>query len=50
LSKDGNGRITAVKSSVIAGFVRGGRFYTREEAAQEVASQTTQPQHHFALG
>ena len=27
------GRVIAVKDSVIAGFVRQGRFYTREEAA-----------------
>src|SRR5919106_722854 len=28
-----SGRVMAVKSSVISGFVRGGRFYTREQAA-----------------
>lgn len=27
------GRVKAVKKSVISGFVRAGRFYTREEAA-----------------
>jgi hypothetical protein len=31
------GRITAVKSTVMAGFIRGERFYTREEAAQALA-------------
>lgn len=31
-----SGRVMAVKSSVISGFVRGGRFYTREQAAHEV--------------
>ena len=29
-----SGRVTAVKASVQAGFVRAGRFYTREEAAK----------------
>jgi hypothetical protein len=50
VAKDGKGRITAIKPSVIAGFVRGGRFYTREEAAQAVASQSSTPRHQFALG
>lgn len=31
--RDTRGRVTAVKGSVVAGFVRGGRFYSREEAA-----------------
>lgn len=31
--RDADGTITALKPSVIAGFVRDGRFYTREEAA-----------------
>ena len=31
-----SGRVMAVKSSVVSGFVRGGRFYTREQAAREV--------------
>jgi hypothetical protein len=30
------GRITAVKASVISGFVRASRFYTREQAARAV--------------
>jgi hypothetical protein len=34
------GRVAAVKSSVISGFVRGGCFYTREQAAQEVTKIT----------
>lgn len=29
-----DGRIVGVRPSVVAGFVRGGRFYTREEAAR----------------
>ncbi len=41
VERDGIGRITAVKSSVVAGFVREGRFYTREEAAQAVADQSS---------
>ncbi len=32
--RDSAGRIRAVKDSVIAGFVRDGYFYTREQAAQ----------------
>ena len=31
--RDAEGQVVAVKDSVIAGFVRNGRFYTREEAA-----------------
>ncbi len=31
--RDSEGRIQALKDSVIAGFVRNGAFYTREEAA-----------------
>lgn len=33
-ARDAAGRITAVKDSVIAGFLRQGTFYTREQAAQ----------------
>jgi hypothetical protein len=32
--RDQSGRVTAIKSSVIAGFVREGRFYTREEVVR----------------
>lgn len=31
------GKVTAVRNSVVAGFVRAGRFYTRAQAAQAVA-------------
>jgi hypothetical protein len=31
--RDGRGRVTAVKGSVVAGFLRRSRFYTREQAA-----------------
>lgn len=31
--RDASGRICAIKESVIAGFVRDGAFYTREQAA-----------------
>ena len=34
---DAGGRITSVKRTVIAGFLRADRFYTREEAAQALA-------------
>lgn len=33
-----SGRVAAVKGSVVAGFLQGGRFYTREQAALAVAS------------
>ena len=36
LARDDSGRVTAVKDSVIAGFFRQGKFYTREQAAQAV--------------
>ncbi|MCB1686592.1 MAG: hypothetical protein R3E82_08035 [Pseudomonadales bacterium] len=32
-ARDADGRVTALLASVVAGFVREGRFYTREEAA-----------------
>ena len=34
VERDAAGRIRAIKDSVIAGFVRDGFFYTREQAAQ----------------
>ena len=34
VKRDQFGRITAIKSSIIAGFVREGRFYTREEVVR----------------
>ena len=34
--RDAAGRIKAVKSTVVAGFIRGSYFYTREQAAQAV--------------
>lgn len=34
------GKVTAVKGSVLAGFLRDGRFYTREEAARCLADET----------
>ncbi len=38
VARSDNGRIAAVKSSVIAGFVRAARFYSREEAARCMAA------------
>lgn len=38
LERDRNGRIVAAKPYVISGFVRDGRFYTRDEAAACVSS------------
>jgi hypothetical protein len=37
LARDGRGRPTAVKASLVAGFFRQGRFYTRAEAARVLA-------------
>jgi hypothetical protein len=34
--RDSSGRITALKASVVAGFIRQDRFYTREQAAKAV--------------
>ncbi len=36
-----DGRVTAVKPSVISGFLRGNRFYTREQAAAAVGDTLT---------
>ena len=36
-----NGMVTAVRSCIVAGFVRNGHFYTREQAAEEVSQRTT---------
>lgn len=36
VARDGAGHVTAVKHTVIAGFVRAGRFYTRAQAAAAV--------------
>jgi hypothetical protein len=38
LARSPSGRVEAVKPSVISGFVRDDRFYTREEAAETVAT------------
>jgi hypothetical protein len=37
LARHPTGRVAAVKQSVTSGFVRAGRFYTREQAAQHIA-------------
>ena len=37
LERNAAGRVEAVKPAVVSGFVRAGRFYSREEAAQAVA-------------
>jgi hypothetical protein len=37
IARSACGKVEAVKSTVMSGFVRSGRFYTREEAAQIVA-------------
>ena len=40
LARDGQGRVTSVRDSVVPGFVRAGRFYTRDEAASIVQRET----------
>lgn len=35
-ARDATGRVIALKSTVLAGFVRAERFYTREQAAAHV--------------
>ena len=37
VSRAESGRVTAVKGSLVSGFVRFGRFYTRDEAAAAVS-------------
>ena len=37
ISRDARGGILAVKATVVAGFLRDGRFYSREEAARACA-------------
>lgn len=37
-ARDHGGRVTAVRPGVIAGFVRDGDFYTREQAARALAA------------
>jgi hypothetical protein len=37
-SRDVNGRVVAVKASIVAGFVLDGYFYSREEAARAMSS------------
>jgi hypothetical protein len=39
LSRDAAGRVLVVKPDVVAGFLRGGRFYTRAEAAEYSQSE-----------
>jgi hypothetical protein len=39
LTRSAARRVTAVLPTVIAGFIRAGRFYTREEACRAVAEQ-----------
>jgi hypothetical protein len=38
VGRNASGRVFAVKPSVISGFVRGGLFYTRDEAAAAVGA------------
>lgn len=38
VQREPGGRVRRVKESIVSGFVLDGRFYTREEAAREVAA------------
>ncbi|MBD5802230.1 hypothetical protein AZOA_16560 [Azoarcus sp. Aa7] len=38
VQREPGGRVGRVKESIVSGFVLDGRFYTREEAAREVAA------------
>lgn len=40
LARDDYGRVRGVKPSVVSGFLRGGRFYTRDEAAAWMCAST----------
>jgi hypothetical protein len=42
VARDAVGRAAALKYSVIAGFVRGGRFYSREDAGRLASSEMAQ--------
>jgi len=39
VARTSSGRVRAVKASVSAGFLRGARFYTREEAARAIEQE-----------
>jgi hypothetical protein len=39
LARHPGGRVAAVKASIISGFVRFGRFYTRDEAARQASPE-----------
>lgn len=39
VERDATGRAVAAKASVISGFVRNGRFFTRDEATAHVAAR-----------
>jgi len=41
--RDGRGRVTAVKGSLVSGFLRRGRFYTREQAAAAAMRSAAMP-------
>jgi hypothetical protein len=42
VARDAVGRVATLKDSVIAGFVRGGCFYSREDAGRLVSRETAQ--------
>jgi hypothetical protein len=42
-ARNAGGRVVSVKASVVAGFIRGGRFYTRAEAAAVTVPHRSAP-------
>lgn len=45
IDRTASGRVTAVKATVISGFLRNGYFYTRTAAARAVAEWMPAPRH-----
>jgi hypothetical protein len=41
LSRDAAGRVAEIRPSIISGFEQQGRFYTRDEAAEALAAEST---------
>jgi hypothetical protein len=47
--RNASGQVAMARAGVIAGFIRGGRFYTREEAARMLARAAEIPPEGCAL-
>ena len=44
VERDATSKTTAVRHSIVAGFVRDGRFYTRSQAAESVLTELDSPE------